>query len=74
MDEAREHFLAGTRLARDENRAIARSDATSEIGEASRRIRDRDHVIGRRCRLRTDNCFGNGSDRACFLGDDGIEL
>jgi hypothetical protein len=48
MNETRQHFLAGARLARDQHRAIAGSDASRQVGQAARRIGDGHHVFGRR--------------------------
>ena len=44
MDEAREHFLAGARLADDQHRAIAAGHAARQVDDQSRRRVDRDRL------------------------------
>jgi hypothetical protein len=46
MDETSQHFLAGAGFAGDQYRAIARRDATSQLGEPTRGVGEGDHVIG----------------------------
>jgi len=40
MDEAGQHFLAGARLARDQDRAIAGGDSSRQLRKATRRLAD----------------------------------
>ncbi len=60
MDEARQHFLAGTGFAGDQYRAVAGSDATGQRGQTSRGQCAGDEVGAEVIRLETGGWSNDG--------------